>query len=240
PQDVEEAESRLAALEGGAGAQPADSVADRTADQAVERFRVAVARATAGDLAGAESDLTAALELWPSHPAALLDRAAVRTALGSTGPALDDLDRYVAAVPAPLRSALAARDVLREGRKEPVAAAAAGILPGGSQFATGRPIAGTLVAAIAMAGIAMSLESRTVQREQRFTDPFGNPYTDMVTVREYPRRAMGLSVSVAALLGGAIEGYLHAAGNRRDLERLRRDTRAAIQGDLVGDATPHR
>lgn len=240
PQDAVEAESRLAALEGTTPSPQMDSVAPAVARGATERFHAAVARASAGDFGNAERGFTAALELWPGHPALLLDRAAVHTVLGGTGAALADLDRYVAAVPAPLRSAVAARDVLREGRRDPTAVMMAGMLPGGSQVATGRPITGALVAAVAIAGVAISLESRTVQREQQFTDPFGNPYTDLVTVTEHPRRALGLSVGLTALLGGAIEGFLHARADRRDLERLRRDTRAAIQGDVVGAMPPDR
>ncbi|HEX5581415.1 MAG TPA: hypothetical protein VFX39_07560, partial [Gemmatimonadaceae bacterium] len=210
------------------------------ADPAARRFQSGVERATAGDFGTAEREFTAALELWPAHAATLLDRAAVRTVLGSTGGALDDLDRYASTVPAPLESALAARDVLRGGGGAPGSVAMAGIIPGGAQFATRRPVTGALVAAIAIAGVAMAIESQTVEREQRFTDPFGNPYTDVVTVKEYPRRALGLSVSVAALVGGALEGFMHASGKRRAVERLQRDTRAAIQGGIASDTTPNR
>jgi tetratricopeptide (TPR) repeat protein len=230
-EDAAEARARLTAL---GAAPPATS-----ADPIVVRFRAGLARAAVGDLAGAEREFTTVLDRWPHHPAPLLNRAAVRVARGSAGPALEDLDRYVAAVPAPLPPALAARDVLRNGRRDPGTVLAMGVVPGGAQLATGRPAAAALVAAVAIAGVALALNSESVLEERRFTDPFGNPYTEMVAVQGHPRRTLGLSLSTAAIVGGAIEGFLRASGARRRTEELRQQTLTQLRSATVGSSAGH-
>jgi tetratricopeptide (TPR) repeat protein len=216
-----DAEERVRALAGRAGAQPVDTVS--------RHFAAGVERFDGGDYAGADAAFTRAIEAAPALAPAYFDRALSRLARGRLPDALADFDHYARIAPDGLDAAARrARDVLWRGRHEPGTALAAGLVPGGAQFYTDRPVAGVLVALAAAAGVYLSLEGRDVFQQRTAVDPFGNPYqyTDPNPTRTHPRRGLGIGVSAAAILVGAIEGFLHARSGRSAVEALRGRLRA--------------
>lgn len=191
---------------------------------AAERFRAGVASLDAGDAVAAEQAFTDAIAAAPRLAPAYYDRAVARLARGKVGGALDDLDRYAALAPAGLDAdARRAVAVLRAGRFDPSVALGVGVVPGGGQFYTGRPTHGAFLALAAASGLYLAMESRDVFRTRTAIDPFGNPYEfqDPVATREYPRRAGGLAIVGATIIGGALEGWLYARRGRAQVDALR-------------------
>jgi hypothetical protein len=112
------------------------------------------------------------------------------------------------------------------------------VVPGGSQFYTGRPLLGAVVAVAAAAGAVLAVQQETRMEERRFVDPFGIPYTDRVPVRVHPRRTMGLAVAGGAMIGGALEGAAFVSADRASVSRLVARVRAALREPPSGSTEP--
>lgn len=224
PAERAEAEERLQALATRLGAVPTD-VAARS-------FAAGVARYESGDVAGADEAFTAAIAASPGLAAAYHDRALTRIRAGETAGALADLDAYARLAPGAVTPALRdARAVLRRGRHSPSAALAAGLVPGGAQFYTGRPGRGAVLAAIAATGVYLGLRKTPVAVERTAVDPFGNVYTyiDPTGGTKYEGRTLGGTLFLVSALGGMAEGYAFARGTQVDVSRLMRAVASAAQ-----------
>jgi tetratricopeptide (TPR) repeat protein len=220
-----DADTRLAAIVARRG---------RTTGEAGTSFRDGVARFEAGDLTGADAAFSRAITAAPTLAPAYYDRAITRLARGRDADALADFDRYARLAPTAVNADLRrARDVLRRGRYSPGTALAAGLLPGGAQLYTSRAGMGLVVGLVAAAGAYLVVDGQEEFRERTAIDPFGNPYTfrDPNPTTAYPRRGIGLGVIGVAVVGGAIEGFLHARQGRSAVEALRSRLR-------VGTAAP--
>jgi tetratricopeptide (TPR) repeat protein len=217
-----DAGERMRALVGRAGAAPVDTVA--------QHFSAGVREFDGGDFRAADAAFTRAIEAAPGLAPAYYDRALARLARGALADAIVDLDRYARLSPGPDAAAERARDVLRRGRRDPNTVLAAGLIPGGAQFSTGRPGTGALVALATVAGIYLALDGRAEFQRRTAIDPFGNPYeyTDPRPTQVHPRRGIGISLAGAALIGGAIEGFLRAREGRSAVDALRAGLRGSV------------
>ncbi|MHB1224756.1 MAG: tetratricopeptide repeat protein [Gemmatimonadaceae bacterium] len=212
-------------------------------EPALGRFQRGVSDAAAGALPAAERAFDEALTRAPAFAIAYYDRALVRLARGRTREAADDLDRFAKLTPAAVgRELNDVRTLLERGNRSTAAALAWGVVPGGSQFYTGRPWLGGVVAAAAAAGVVMAVQQETRMEERRFVDPFGIPYTDLVPVKVHPRRTLGLAVAGGATLVGAMEGAVFVSVDRGAVSRLVSRVRAALSeqpsGSTEGDGRP--
>ena len=210
-----DADERLAALTERRG---------RTDGAAQASLADGVARFDTGDLAGAEAAFSRVIGATPTFAPAYYDRAITRLARGRDAEALADFDRVARLSPNLVNADVRrAQDVLRRGRYSPGSALAAGILPGGAQLYTGRPATGLVVALVAAAGAYFVIDGQSEYLTRTATDPFGNTYTfrDPNPTVTYPRRGVGLGVIGAAIVGGAIEGFLHARQGRSAVDALR-------------------
>jgi tetratricopeptide (TPR) repeat protein len=182
-------------------------------EAAVTRFGQALSLYDENRLQEAEEAFTAVLDETPDWPAAHFNRALVRLELQRPNPALTDLERYLELAPlGPDRTA--ALDLVNRLRDlppvaHPGTAFAAGLLPGGGHFYTGRPAAGMLVLAAAGGAVAFGLSYEVVHVECR-SIPVNNVCPPEDVGREWTERPyMGpaAAVAMAATLIGAWDAY---------------------------------
>jgi len=166
----------------------------------------------------AEQAFTSAIEQAPTWPESYYDRALARIAQGSKQTASEDLQKYLE-----LRPEAADRPVvvshissLRQGVMDPTTALALGLLPGGGQYYTHRPVFGGVVTAATAAAVAYALIPTTTTETVSYTNPFGQPYTDTVTTKKRNHLGVGLGVAGAITIGAAIEAYFHAKSSRNE------------------------
>lgn len=231
--DRADAEARLRELAESRGRVPQDD--------AMEQFQRGLLHAQAGNLAAAEQAFGVATVRSPNFPEAYYNRAVVRIGLGATSGALADLDRYASLRPAAHRpGTFEVRQALARGRHEPgVALGLGAVVPGGGQFYTGRTLTGVAVLAATVVGAYFAMEQQTSTRTLIGIDPFGTEYPYTVRERTAPRRALGISVASAALIGGAVEAFLHARRGREEVEALQARVRADLRSvPPVGAAPP--
>lgn len=204
--DAADSRTRLAQL----------TLVTRQADsaQAASVFRRAVVLYQRGQLDSAHNAFSAALARAPDWPAALYDRAVVRSALGQRDGATADFQQYLRVEPsAPNRAAVVTRIAeLRDAPLSPSRALVLGlVIPGAGQFYAGRPVRGAL--SLVGAGLAlacgMSQRASIQSVQQTATDPFGNPYsyTTSRRVTERPCRTPGFTAAGVIALVSAIDAY---------------------------------
>lgn len=199
-------------------------------EAALVRFQRGISDAAAGALASSEQAFDDALTRAPAFSTAYYDRALVRLARGDAAGADEDLRRLAALSPSSVGPELReVRARLQRGARSPLAALGAGLVPGGAQLYTGRPVLGAVVAAATAAGIVLALREETRMEERSFVDPLGHPYTDLVPVRVRPQRTLGLAIAGSALAGGMLEGTFRVSADRATLRELARRVRSALR-----------
>jgi hypothetical protein len=214
--DAADARTRVARLSGGAPA------ADRNARDAFAR---GVAALDARRYAAADAAFSEVLRVTPNAPEAGYNRGLAALALGRDGAAARDLAAYVAspAAGADRGEVLRAVEVLRRPAWDPQTALYRGVVPGFGQLYTDRPALGVAVLAAGAAAVGATFYQRSSTRDASFVDPFGNPYTSQVTVRNRPYFAAGLGAAALLTAAAALEarGYAARARRARPVVRLR-------------------
>ncbi|HJR63396.1 MAG TPA: tetratricopeptide repeat protein [Gemmatimonadaceae bacterium] len=210
--DSAEVRDRIVAL--------APSSASIRSDQAVIQFRNGLDHYDRGRMRDAENAFSAAIRQAPNWSDAYYNRAVVYLRQGEPDEAARDLERYLERDPtAGDRAAVRDRiDNLRRASLEPGTAFTRGLLvPGLGQIYTRRPALGLLVIAGVAGAAAYAAKSEDITRTVQFEDPFGNPYEEVRSAKEYPNVAVGIAAAAAVTLVGALESYLYARRAQRAL-----------------------
>jgi tetratricopeptide (TPR) repeat protein len=203
-------------------------------------FRRAIAAYERGQMAEAEASFSKAIAAQPDWADAYYDRALALLARGQRERALRDFEQYLRLRPeADDRTAVVARiNALRRGAFSPSAALSIGLVPGGGQFYTQRPVRGVLMLAAVGGAVAFALQERSTSRtvSETATDPFGNPYTyttsRLKTTR--PNLIPGLAAAGAVTLAGAIEAFVFARGAGRSAGRVALNVTPRLDAVSVG------
>lgn len=159
----------------------------------------------------------------PAAPEPYFNRALARAARGERAIAMQDFEKYLELAPAAgdratLRDAMSQ---LPDRVYSPGKAFGSGLLvPGLGQMSTGRPLLGVVSLGAVGAGVALALRTRDEITEERFTDPFGLPYTDSVTTTSRPQLTIGLATAGAIWLGAALESIFYARRSRARAESI--------------------
>jgi hypothetical protein len=136
---------------------------------------------------------------------------------------VQDFNRYLELAPqspdaANVRGAMAS---IPERVYGPGQAFGSGLLvPGLGQMSTGRPVFGVLILGLVGGSAALALQTRSEEVVQRYTDPFGNSYSDTLTRVTRPRLAAGVAAAGALWLLTAIESSSYARRSRSRAERI--------------------
>jgi hypothetical protein len=85
-------------------------------------------------------------------------------------------------------------------------------VPGLGQHETGRTLLGIGVLSAVGGAVYLAFREELATQQRQAEDPFGNPYTYDVRVRERPYQTLGLGAAVAIGLGAALESFLYARG----------------------------
>jgi tetratricopeptide (TPR) repeat protein len=149
-----------------------------------------------------------AAQLVPNAPEAVYNRGLARAAAGDRRGAIEDLQRFlttgVDAADAVQVRAVIAR--LQEPVPSPRTALLQGLaVPGLGQFYTGRPTRGLAALGLVAGAVILGARSRESDDVRSFTDPFGNPYTDTISVSRQPYLAGGIAVAALVWAGAAWE-----------------------------------
>lgn len=196
-----------------------------------EAFLNGVALHEAGRLQEAEAAFDEVLAERPAAPSALYNRALVRAARGLSGPARSDLERYLETQPPPADAVRVEQLLMRlaGGGAGPSAGAAfaAGLIPGGGQFYTGRPVFGLAVTAVAAGALGAGILYERTTIRCRDASLSSDCPEELIASRDKDRPlllpAAGAAVGVAVI--AAVEAALHARRVRR--ERYERPTERA-------------
>lgn len=230
---AQEVRTRLAALPGGAPAASEPAIR--------AEFARGVAALDARRFPEAVRAFDAVLAAAPSAPEARYDRGLALLAQRRDAEAARDLAAYLTAPTAGADRAdvLRAVERLRQPARTPAGALGRGLLvPGLGQVYTGRPILGAAVVGVVTAAAVVAARTQTTERPVTYTDPFGNPYTGVETVRERPDLAAGLFLAAGVSLGAALESAVHASRHRRERPTLLLRATSALRPDAEGRARP--
>jgi hypothetical protein len=149
-----------------------------------------------------------AAQLVPNAPEAVYNRGLARAAAGDRRGAIEDLRRFLA-TGVDAADQLQVRTVitrLEEPVPSPRTALLQGIaVPGLGQFYTGRPARGLAVLGLVAGAVFLGGTSRESDDVRSFTDPFGNPYADTISVSRHPYLAGGIAVAALLWAGAAWE-----------------------------------
>lgn len=186
-------------------------------DDALARFRAALAAYDVHDMHTAEAALDTVTTLEPRWADAYYDRALVRLAQRRSAGAAGDFEQYLRLKPeADDRAAVIARiDALRRATLSPSRALSLGlVVPGGGQFYTGRPTRGLLTLGAFSLGVGCALQQRTTTTltPQTAVDPFGNPYTfsSPRSTTDRPCLVPGVLAAAAVAIVSAYDAYRYA------------------------------
>jgi tetratricopeptide (TPR) repeat protein len=159
----------------------------------------------------------------PAAPEPYFNRALARAARGERATAMQDFEKYLELSPEAL-DRVRLRDAmsqLPDRVYSPGRAFGSGLLvPGLGQMSTGRPLLGIVSLGAVGGAVALALRSQDETTEQRFTDPFGQPYTDSITTTSRPQLTVGLAAAGAVWLGAALESIFYARRSRQRAESI--------------------
>lgn len=186
-------------------------------DDALARFRAALAAYDIHDVRAAEAALDSVTTLEPAWADAFYDRALARLAQRRLAAAAGDFEQYLRLKPeADDRAAVVARvETLRRATLSPNRALSLGLLvPGGGQFYAGRSTRGLLTLGGFSLGVACAMQQRTTASitTQSAVDPFGNPYTFQAThyATEHPCLVPGVLAAAVIAATSAYDAYRYA------------------------------
>ncbi len=192
-------------------------------EEARANFQSGVALARRKQLAAADSVFGAVASIIPNAPEPYFNRALSRAARGDRVLAMQDFERYLELAPqandrGTVRQAMAR---LPEEVFNPRSAFGSGLaVPGLGQMTTGRPLLGVLVLGASGAGAFFALRTQSELVVQRFTDPFGNAYTDSVTQTSRKGFTVGVASVATVWLLSALEARSYAKRSRKRAESI--------------------
>lgn len=229
--DAEDVEARVEAL------SPSHPV--ELPRSAVTSFEIGVGTADAGRMEAAEEAFSTAIEEAPSFAEAYYNRAMVRAARNLRDAAAEDLYAYLRLRPdAGDRAQVVARITglsvtlpRRAPSYSPAIALLAGLLPGGGQLYTRRPLLGIAVLAAAGGAVAYSLDSQRLPR--RPSDPPG-----AAPRRERPYLAVGIGAAVGIALLGAVEAHVFARSTKPPFLRIGSEAALSLGSDGLAVGIP--
>lgn len=197
-------------------------------DEARANFRSGIALLERRQYLAADSAFATVTRQVPAAPEPYFNRALSRAARGDRTEALQDFEKYLELAPQaadlPLVRATMAR--LPDRVYSPRQALGSGMLfPGMGQMSTGRPVFGVAVLGAVAGAMVAALTSKEEIVSARYTDPFGNAYTDSVTKSTHPLALAGVAAAGAIWVGAALESMHHARASRSRAEAIiaRRD-----------------
>jgi tetratricopeptide (TPR) repeat protein len=192
-------------------------------DEARANFRSGVALLQRRQYLAADSAFGAVSRQVPAAPEPYYNRALSRAARGDRTPAMQDFERYLELAPqasdlVQVRGSMAR---LPDRVYGPGQALGSGLLfPGMGQMSTGRPVLGVVALGAVAGAVVLALSSKDEVVTERFTDPFGNPYTDSLTRTTRPLAAAGLAAAGVVWLGAAWEAASYARRSRSRAESI--------------------
>jgi tetratricopeptide (TPR) repeat protein len=192
-------------------------------EEARANFQSGIALLRRKQYAAADSVFGGVLASVPNAPEPVFNRALSRAARGERQNAMLDFERYLELEPQATDrgNVRAAMSRLPDGVYGPGQAFGYGLLiPGLGQMTTGRPILGVLALGLAGGGVAMGLVKKSEDVVQRYTDPFGNSYTDTLTRTSRPRLTLGVGTALAVWLVSAMESSAYARRSRARAEAI--------------------
>lgn len=180
---------------------PSERAAQADADS---RFQSALDAARRGQWRIAIAAFADAERLSPSAPEAPFNRAIALIMAGRRRDAVPAFERFLELAPTAPERTLIARNyaAMRRPVYAPRRTLLKGLLPGGGQFATDRPAAGTLVLGAVTGLTVLGVLPQTRERVVAYRDPNGQPvpYRESYTERPYlgPALAAAAVVTIAA------------------------------------------
>lgn len=197
-------------------------------DEARANFRSGVALLERRQYLAADSAFAAVARQVPAAPEPWFNRALSRAARGNRTEALQDFEKYLELSPqaADLPAVRSTMARLPDRVYGPGQAFGSGLLfPGMGQMSTGRPVLGVVVLGAVAGAVVAALTSKDELVTERFTDPFGNAYTDSLTRTTRPLAIAGLAAAGAVWAGAALESMNYARRSRARAEAIiaRRD-----------------
>lgn len=192
-------------------------------EEARANFQSGIALLRRKQYAAADSVFGGVLSTVPNAPEPVFNRALSRAARGDRQNAMVDFEHYLELDPqsAERTTIRAAMSRLPDGVYGPGQAFGYGLLvPGLGQMTTGRPVFGVFVLGLAGGATALALGQKTEDVVERYTDPFGNAYSDTVSRATRPRLMLGLGGALAVWLTSAIEATTYARRSRSRAESI--------------------
>ena len=192
-------------------------------DEARANFRSGVALLQRRQYLAADSAFAAVARQVPAAPEPYFNRALSRAARGDRTQAIQDFEKYLELSPqasdlTTVRSSMAR---LPDRVYAPRQAFGAGLLfPGMGQMSTGRPVVGVLALGAVAGAVVLALSSKEEVVTDRFTDPFGNQYTDSLTRTTRPMALAGLAAAGVVWAGAALESASYARRSRSRAEAI--------------------
>ena len=192
-------------------------------DEARANFQSGVALLRRRQYLAADSAFASVARQVPAAPEPYYNRALSRAARGDRTQAMQDFERYLELSPqAPdlvqVRGSMSRLPDRIYGTGQ---ALGAGILfPGMGQMSTGRPVLGVLALSAVAGAIVVALTSKDELVTERYTDPFGNTYTDSLTRTTRPLAVAGLAGAGVIWLGAAWEAVAYASRSRSRAESI--------------------
>jgi tetratricopeptide (TPR) repeat protein len=192
-------------------------------EEAKANFRTAVELLRRRQYAAADSVFGSVAQQVPSAPEPLFNRALARAAQGDRANAMQDFEKYLELAPQ-AADRVTIRDMmprLPDRVYNPSQAFVSGLaVPGLGQMSTGRPMLGVVALGAVGGAVALALRSQESTETRMYTDPFGQPYTDTVTITERPQLVAGLATAGAVWLGAALESISYARRSRARAEAI--------------------
>lgn len=192
-------------------------------EEAKANFQSAVALLRRRQYAAADSVFGYVAQQVPSAPEPFFNRALARAAQGDRASAMQDFEKYLELAPQ-AADRVTIRDVmprLPDRVYNPGQAFVSGLaVPGLGQMSTGRPMLGVVALGAVGGAVALALRSQESTETRMYTDPFGQPYTDTVTITRRPQLVAGLATAGAVWLGAALESISYARRSRARAEAI--------------------
>ena len=192
-------------------------------DEARAVFRSGVALLQRRQFLAADSAFAAVSRQVPAAPEPYFNRALSLAARGDRVQAIQSFERYLELSPQASDVSLVRRSLARLPDRVygPGQAFASGLLfPGMGQMSTGRPVFGVLVLGLVGGAVAAALTPKEELAVDRYTDPFGNAYTDSLPRRTYPFAVAGLALAGSVWAGAALESVGYARRSRSRAESI--------------------
>jgi tetratricopeptide (TPR) repeat protein len=186
-------------------------------------FRSGVALLERHQFVAADSVFSAIIRQLPAAAEAFYNRGLSRAARGARAPAIEDFEKYLELVPAApdratIRSTIPQLPDRVYGSSQALTSGL--VVPGLGQMSTGRPVFGVGVLGGVLGAAFWGLKQESNTELQQFTDPFGNPYSQLVTTQERPNLVAGAAVAAALWIGAAVEAMFYARATRERAQEI--------------------